>query len=181
MRTHRARGLALWLASGLWAGAASAADPLVTELEQRLNGNGVDAVNNYLNSRWAAAMVPLNRKTAACELHAVSLSVKLSRGRNPRAVQAHGEALRAAVGNCPRFVLAMVQPEEVPRYCASVASWGAAQTARELRRRIADIDADEGLRAGRRGQACRAAYVYELEHTRVVVKRAAPQAGTAGK
>jgi len=115
MRTHRARGLALWLASGLWAGAASAADPLVTELEQRLTGNGVDAVNNYLNSRWAAAMVPLNRKTAACELHAVSLAVKLSRGRNPRAVRAHGEALRAAVGQDAGYSGQESHPEEAAR------------------------------------------------------------------
>ena len=172
--------LVLWLAAGVWVGDAGAADTLVTALEQRLAKSGVDAVNVHLNSHWASAMVPLNQKTASCELHAVSLSVRLSRGSNARAVRAHGEALRAAAGGCPRFVLAMVQPAEVPRYCASVASWGAAQTARELRRRIGDIEADELLRASRRGQACRAAYVYELENTRVVVKRAAP-AAAAGK
>ena len=174
-------GLALSLAAGLWVGAAGAADALVTELEQRLARSGIEPVNVYLNSHWTAAMVPLNQKTAACELHAVSLAVKLSRSSNARAVRAHGEALRAAVGGCPKFVLAMVQQAEVPRYCASVASWGAAQTARELRRRIGDIDADELLRGSRRGQACRAAYVYELENTRVVVKRAAPNARAAGK
>jgi hypothetical protein len=114
-------------------------------------------------------------------MHAVSLAVKLSRSSNARAVRAHGEALRAAAGGCARFVLAMVAPGEVASYCASVASWGPAQTARELRRRIGDIDADELLRASRRGQACRAAYVYELENTRVVVKRAAPDARPAGK
>ena len=173
--------LALSVAAGLWVGAAGAADPLVSELEQRLARSGIEPVNVYLNSHWTAAMVPLNQKTAACELHAVSLSVKLSRSGNARAVRAHGEALRAAVGSCPKFVLAMVQPAEVPRYCASVASWGAAQTARELRRRIGDIDADELLRGSRRGQACRAAYQYELENTRVVVKRAAPDARAAGK
>jgi hypothetical protein len=65
----------------------------------------------------------------------------------------------------------MATPAEVPRFCGSVSSWGAAQTARELRRRIAAIDGDELLRASRRGQTCRAAYVYELENTRVVVRR----------
>ena len=174
-------GLVLSLAAGLGVGGARAADALVNELEQRLARSGVEAVNGYLISHWATAMAPLNQKTAACELHAVSLAVKLSRSSHARAVRAHGEALRAAAGGCPRFVLAMVQPAEVPRYCASVASWGAAQTARELRRRIGEIDADELLRASRRGQACRAAYVYELENTRVVVKRAAPGARAAGQ
>ncbi|HEY6514425.1 MAG TPA: hypothetical protein VI032_20785 [Burkholderiaceae bacterium] len=177
---HAARS-ALLLAAGLWVGACAAADSLLADLDQRLSRSGIEAVNSYLGAHWASAMVPLNRKTAACELHAVGLSVKLSRGRDARAVQAHGEALRAAAGGCPRFVLAMVTPAEVPRYCASVASWGAAQTARELRRRIADIEADEQLRGSRRGQACRAAYVYELENTRVVVKRTAPSARAAGK
>ena len=168
-------------AAGLWLGVCAAADPLLADLEQRLSHSGVEAVNRYLNAHWTSAMVPLNHKTAACELHAVSLAVKLSRSRDARAVQAHGEALRASAGGCPRFVLAMVSPAEVSHYCASVSSWGPAQTARELRRRIGDIDADEQLRTSRRGQACRAAYVYELENTRVVVKRAAPGARAAGK
>ncbi len=172
---------ALSLALGLWVGHAAASDSLLTELEQRLERSGVEPVNVYLNAHWASAMVPLNQKTASCELHAVSLAVKLSRSSNAKAVRAHGEALRAAAGGCARFVLAMVSPDEVARYCASVASWGAAQTARELRRRIGDIDADELLRASQRGRACRAAYVYELENTRVVVKRAAPGARAGGK
>jgi len=160
---------------------ARAADPLLQDLEQRLARGGADAVNAHLVARWQQAMVPLNRKAAACELHAVSLSVRLTRSNNARAVGAHGEALRAAAGLCPRFVLALASPAEVPGFCASMVSWGAAQTARELRRRIAGIDADEVLRAGARGRACRAAYVHELEHTRVVVKRAAPDARAAGK
>ena len=173
--------LVLLLASGLAVGTAGAADSLLIDLDQRLSRSGVESVNAYLNSHWAAAMQPLNQKTASCELHAVSLAVKLSRSSNARAVQAHGEALRAAAGGCARFVLAMVSPGEVGRYCASVSSWGPAQTARELRRRIGDIDADALLRSSQRGQACRAAYVYELENTRVVVKRAAPGARPAGK
>jgi hypothetical protein len=173
--------LVLSLAIGLGIGSAGATDSLLADLEQRLSRSGVESVNAYLNSHWAAAMQPLNEKTASCELHAVSLAVTLSRGSNARAVRAHGEALRAAAGGCARFVLAMVSPDEVVRYCASVSSWGPAQTARELRRRIGDIDADALLRSSQRGQACRAAYVYELENTRVVVRRAAPAARPAGK
>jgi hypothetical protein len=181
VRQALAARLAVSLVAALWAGTACATDALLPDLEQRLSHGGVDAVNAHLVVHWSSAMVPLNQKTAACELHAVSLSVRLSRGRNPRAVQAHGEALRAASGGCVRFVLAMVSPAEVPRYCASVASWGPSQTARELRRRIGDIDADELLRSSQRGRACRVAYVYELENTRVVVKRAAPDPRGAGK
>jgi hypothetical protein len=160
---------------------ATAPDSLLQDLERRATRANADAVNAHLAAHWTSAMVPLNRKTAACELHAVSLAVRLSRSSNARAVQAHGEALRAASGGCARFVLAMVSPAEVPHYCASVASWGVVQTARELRRRIADIDADELLRTSSRGKACRAAYVYELENTRVVVKRAAAGGRVAGR
>jgi len=158
------------------AGGARAADSLLPDLEQRLAHGGADAVNAHLVAHGSSALVPLGRRTAACELHAVSLSVRLARSRNTRAVQAHREALRAASGSCARFVLAMATLAEVPTYCGSVSSWGPAQTARELRRRIADIDADELLRGSRRGHTCRAAYVYELENTRVVVRRSAPAA-----
>jgi hypothetical protein len=165
----------------LWFGQAQAADPLLTDLEQRLTHGSVNAVNAHLVAHWSSVMAPLNHKTAACELHAVSLSTRLARSSNARAVQAHGEALRSASGSCPRFVLALASPSEVPLYCGSVASWGPAQTARELRGRIAGIDADPVLRASRRGHACRAAYVYELEHTRVVVRRAAPAPRAGGQ
>jgi hypothetical protein len=46
------------------------------------------------------------------------------------------------------------------------------QTVRELRRRIAAIEADDFLSASAIGKPCRAAYIYELDHTRVVVKSA---------
>jgi hypothetical protein len=173
--------LAVCLAVVAFSGAAFASDSLVPELEQRLSRNGVESVNAYLNAHWASAMSPLNDKTASCELQAVSLTVRLSRSSNARAVRAHGESLRAAAGGCTGFVLAVITPAEIPRYCASVAAWGPSQTARELRRRIGAIDADEALAANRRGQACRAAYVYELHHTRVMVKGAAASARASGK
>jgi hypothetical protein len=155
---------------------ALAADPLVADLEQHLTRGGVESVNEHLNEPpGAALMLHLNRQTAACELQAVSLAVRLARGVAPaRVVQAHEEALRAATGRCARFVLALVSAAEVPRVCASQPFWGAAQTARELRRRIADIDADKLLRGTEQGQACRAAYLYELKNTRVTLRVAAP-------
>ncbi len=166
---------ALALCAGALPAPASTLDTLLPDLEQRLAGGNVDAVNAYLNAHWAAAMTPLNQRTADCDLQAVSLAMRLGRGGGPaRAVQAHGEALRAASGGCARFVLALATPAEVPRYCRSQAAWGPAQTARELRRRIAAIDADEQLRTSRHGRACKAAYLYELNNTRVVVRRAAP-------
>jgi hypothetical protein len=82
-------------------------------------------------------------------------------------VDAHREAVRAAAGNCTGFVLALLTPREVPTFCASVSTWTVGQMARELRRRIRSIEADELLRSTQRGKACRAAYVYELNNTRV--------------
>jgi len=145
-------------------------------LEQRLARSGVDAVNAYLSAQGASAMVALNAKTAACELSAVSLAIRRDASRNARAVQAHGESRRAAGGPLfAGFILAWVAPAGGAAVLRFVASWGPAQTARELRRRISDIEADEDLRSSRRGQACRAAYDYELRNTRVVVR--GPRAG----
>lgn len=158
---------------------APAAPDALADLEQRLARSGVDAVNTHLSAQWTRAMVPLNRQTAACERRAVSLTVRLSRGREAKAAGAHGEALRAAAGRCAAYVLALLSPDEVLRVCTSLSSWGPAQTARELRRRIADIDADEALRTSARGKSCRATYHHELYNTRVVVKRAAPAARPA--
>jgi hypothetical protein len=75
--------------------------------------------------------------------------------------------------------MALLSMVEVPRLCTSMASWGPATAARELRRRIAAIDADPPLRDSARGQACRAAYHHELHHTRVVVRRVEPAAKPA--
>ena len=153
---------------------ALAADPLVAELEQRLASAGVESVNDYLSAHPDSEMARFNRQTASCELQAVSLAIRLARSANARAVQAHEESLRAASGRCARFILALASAAEVPKVCASQAAWGAAQTARELRRRIADIDADKLLRATAQGQACRAAYLYELKNTRVTLRVASP-------
>jgi len=155
---------------------ALAADSLVADLEQRLARGGVESVNEVLTepTAGAAMMVRLHRQTAACDLQAVSLTVRLARGANASAVPAHEEALRGATGRCARFVLALVSAAELPKVCASQAAWGAAQTARELRRRMAAIDADKLLRATVQGQACRAAYLFELENTRVTLRVATP-------
>jgi hypothetical protein len=166
--------LALCWAAAILSGSTLAADALVAELEQRLARVGVESVNDYLSSHPDSVLSRLNRKTASCELQAVSLAVRLARGVNAQAVQAHEESLRTATGRCARFVLALVSAAEIPRVCASQAAWGAAQTARELRRRIADIEADKLLRGTVQGQACRAAYLYELQNTRVTLRVASP-------
>lgn len=144
---------------------ATASDALVVDLEQRVSAQGVDKVNEYLIGSFA--MVTLNDSTARCELPAVSLSIQLARGSRSKAVDAHREALRAAAGSCTGFVLALLSPKEVPTFCASVSTWTVTQMARELRRRIRSIEADELLRSTQRGKACRAAYLYELNNTRV--------------
>ena len=154
---------------------------LVPELERRLAGDGVEAVHAHLSAHWSAAMLPLNAKTAACELEAVSLSMRLSRSGGAKAAQAHHEALRAAAGQCTRFVLAVAELPEVPKVCASVEAWTMGHMARELRRRIAAIESDKLLSASPRGQSCRAAYLYELQNTRVVLRSQLPGTALPGK
>jgi hypothetical protein len=169
--------LVLCAAAAMLPGSALAADALVAELEQRLARSGVESVNDHLSAPANTALLSrFHRQTASCELQAVSLAVRLARGVAPtRVVQAHEESLRTATGRCARFILALVSAAEVPKVCASQATWGAAQTARELRRRIADIDADKLLRGTEQGQACRAAYLYELKNTRVTLRVASPR------
>ena len=157
--------LAILVAATIFPMVATASDALVADLEQRLSRQGADKVNEYLSGSFD--MVALNESTARCELQAVSLSIQLARGSRSKAVDAHREAVRAAAGNCTGFVLALLTPKEVPTFCASVSTWTVGQMARELRRRIRSIEADELLRSTQRGKACRAAYVYELNNTRV--------------
>lgn len=173
--------LATLLAAIVLPALAATPGSLVPELEQRLAGAGVEAVNAHLSEHWSSAMLPLNQKTAACELEAVSLAVRLSRSAGAKAAQAHNEALRTAVGKCTAFVLAVASLHEVPRYCASVESWTVGQTARELRRRIAAIESDDLLRVSPRGKSCRAAYLYELQNTRVVLRSRPPGAALPGE
>ena len=73
----------------------------------------------------------------------------------------------------PLFLLGLALVAEAPRYCGSLPAWSPAQAARELRRRIAALEADALLRSTATGDACLAAYKYELTHTRVVLKRKA--------
>lgn len=162
-----ARTTALLFVLAIFPVAASAMDADLADLEQRLARQSPEAVNTFLGNERPSALAELNQGTARCELPAVSLAVRLSRGGSARVVEAHRDALRTALGDCPGFVLALLAPREVPRICASVASWTLTQTARELRRRMRNIDADEVLRTSPRGKACRAAMLYELQNTRV--------------
>lgn len=148
-------------------------DAWLDALEQRLAATGADAVNAELLRQGGEPMAELNRRAAGCEFAAVSIAVRLGRTHDTRAAGAHMQSLRAANGLCARFVLALVRPDEIARYCGSLPQWGPAQTARELRRRMGVIDADAQLRATHSGRACRAAYLHELQTTRVVVRRAA--------
>jgi hypothetical protein len=167
--------LALALATVMLPVAAVASEALVPELEQRLAGGSVEAVNAYLVANTSSALVPFSHRAAACELRATSLAVQLSRSSNVKAAQAHVEALRLAVGRCTGFVLALASQLEVSKFCASISSWTAGQTVRELRRRMAAIEADDVLRNSQRGKACRAAYLHELQTTRVVLRSSAPE------
>jgi hypothetical protein len=152
-------------------------EALVPGLERRLAAHGVDGVNAYLVDHWSSSMAPLNQQTADCSLQAVSLAIRLSRTADARSAQAHHDALRVAVGKCTAFVLALSAPQEVRKYCSSSDAWTVMQTVRELRRRISAIEADELLHSSASGKACRDAYLYELKHTRVVLRSVPKGAG----
>ena len=154
---------------------AMAAEALVSDLDQRLRTTGVESVNAYLGAR-PSAMAELNQGAADCEPRAIDLTVKLSRSSDTKAAALHTESLRIAVGTCTELVLSQLSQNEVPKVCAAAVSWTMSQTARELRRRIRQIEADEQSRPTQWGTACSAAYLHELQNTRVGIRagRATP-------
>jgi hypothetical protein len=166
---------AIFAALAMLPALAMAGDALVSDLEQRLRTNGVEGINAYLIAR-PVAMAELNQGTADCHPRAVDLTVALSRGASKKATDLHHESLRIAVGACTETVLSHLSQHEVPKVCASVSSWTVSQTARELRRRIRQIEADERTRPTQWGKTCSAAYLYELQNTRVGVRAGWPAA-----
>ena len=152
---------------------AGAADAFVTDLEQGVRTHGVESVNAQLSAA-PSQMARLNQRTADCDPPAIDLSVKLSRTRNSKAGELHKEALRIAVGACTESVLSLLSPAEVPKICASVSTWTVGETARELRRRIRQLERDERVRPVQHGKACGAAYLFELQNTRVGIRAGPP-------
>lgn len=165
------------IAALAFAASATASDAVLRDVEQRLDLEGAEATNAYLRAHATTTMAAFNRQTAACDAKALKLALELRRRGHPEATRAHAEALRDAAALCPGRLLGAIPLNEVQLFCRSSEAWSPARMARELRRQIANIDADPPLRATRHGQACRAAYVYELEHTRVGLKRVEPAGG----
>ncbi len=157
----------------LIAGPAVAAALDLSELDRRIDLQGAESVSAELRTSGAAEFKELQARTADCQLGAVGLSVRLSRSAKGVDSAPYVESLRAAAGKCARFLLAVVYASEVPRVCGSLETWTPAQMARELRRRMAALEADPLLRASTFGKACHAAYWHELTHTRVALKRKA--------
>lgn len=158
-------GMAIITAASWLVSPAMAFDTVTDELEQRLRQQGAEAVNDHLAAH-AFDLALLHRDTEGCVPRAVALTLELSRGRRSKTTQAHTDSLRTALGRCTSLVLSMVSPAEVPKVCASVASWSVMQTVRELRRRVRIIEADEVLRTSPNGNACRAACLHELKTSR---------------
>jgi hypothetical protein len=111
-------------------------------------------------------------RASTCDLAALGETIELHRRAEPGAAGAQLEAIRIAIGQCTGFVLAVAYADEVRKFCSAPETYSAARTARELRRRIAALDANEVLRSSNAGQTCQAAYKHELKTTRVVLRPA---------
>lgn len=179
MRTLRITIAAVSLFASCLAPAAMAFEPVTTDLEQRLRQWGVEAVNDHLSAN-AFDLALLHRDTEGCVGRAVRLTLELSRGGRSKTTEAHVDSLRTALGRCTSLVLSLVWPAEVPKVCASVASWSVMQTVRELRRRMRIIEADEVLRTSPNGKACSAACLHELKTTRAGLRASPPGARRPG-
>jgi hypothetical protein len=175
MRTLRIAIVAAALSASGLAPAAASIDPVTAELEQRLRRQGVEAVNDHLAAE-PFDLALLHRDTEGCVARAVRLTLALSRGSHSPTTDAHLDSMRTALGRCTGLVLSLTTLAEVPKICASVASWTVMQTVRELRRRMRIIEADERLRTSPNGRACSAACQHELQTTRAGVLASPPRA-----
>lgn len=153
---------------------ALASEALLARLEQRVRTDGIETVNAYLGAR-PSDMGALHQGAADCIPQAIDLAAKLGRSANASANKLHHESLRIAAGGCAEYVLSRLSLGEVPKICSAVGSWTVTQMARELRRRIQEIEGHESLKASERGKACSAAYVFVLQNTRVGVRAYPPQ------
>ena len=141
-------------------------------------GAGHDGTPPKRRKAPTAAVAPMppveapgrTERASNCDLAALSETIEVLRTSEPGAARAQLEAVRLANGRCTRFVLATAHPSEVRRFCAAPETITAVQAARELRRRIAAIEADELLGSSNAGKECRAAYQLELKTTRVVMR-----------
>ena len=161
------------MAFAMLAAPAFASEPFLARLEQKVRTEGIEKVNLDLGAR-PHDMRTLNQGTADCIPQAIDLAAQLGRSTNATAAKLHNESLRIAAGGCAEYVLSRLSLSEVPRICSSVSTWTVTQMARELRRRIQEIEGDEALRATERGRACGAAYLFELQNTRVGVRSYPP-------
>jgi hypothetical protein len=109
-------------------------------------------------------------RASKCDLAALGETIEILRTSEPMAARVQLEAIRLANGRCMRFVLAAARSSEVRKFCAAPETITAVQAARELRRRIAALEADELLGSSAAGKECRAAYQLELKTTRVVMR-----------
>jgi hypothetical protein len=173
VRSLRITMAAMALFASCLAPSARAFEPVTPALEQRLRQSGVEAVNDHLSAN-AFDLALLHRDTEGCAARAVGLTIQLSRGPRSKTTEAHLDSLRTALGRCTGLVLSLVSAAEVPKVCASVASWTVMQTVRELRRRMRLIEADEALRASPNGKACSAACLHELKTTRAGLRASPP-------
>ena len=167
--------LSFFMALAALAAPAFASEALLARLEQRLRTDGVETLNAYLGAR-PFDMGALNQGAADCHPQAIDLAAKLGRSTNAAANKLHNESLRIAAGGCAEYVLSRLSLNEVPKICTAVSSWTVTQMARELRRRIQEIEGNESLRASEQGKACSAAYLFVLQNTRVGVRAYPPGA-----
>ena len=157
------------IALAMLAAPAPASEALLASLEQRLRADGIERLNAYLAAR-PSDRGALHQGAADCHPQAIDLTARLGRSANPGANKLHDEALRIAAGGCAEYVLSRLSLNEVPRICSAVSSWTVTQMARELRRRIAEIEGDARLRTTENGKACSASYLFVLQNTRVGVR-----------
>jgi hypothetical protein len=159
MKVTLRSALAIWMLTA-W-GVASAADPLVVDLQERLASTDVAAVNAYLSANWETKMSQLGRLVRRCDDGALRLSLSLLDTTNLEALQGHVYSLELAMRKCPEKLLPLVPASKVKSLCAVDAfaeMHPAVKLAAEIDRRVAHVRKLGQLASSPVGQACLDSY-----------------------
>jgi hypothetical protein len=97
--------------------------PALMELKLRLDREGPDAVNAYLDTEtgWKEGK-HLFRLATGCQVDAMRIVLRLMDSTNASATKGNSDVLELAMGRCPEQLLPMTPLTLVPQLC-SVQAW----------------------------------------------------------
>jgi hypothetical protein len=157
----------LILCAWVWAASsqAMAMDPIIRQLNTRLEQTDTDAVNSYIDDNFEKVVPRLRKLVTGCDPDALALTIKLLNSSNASATQGKAGMLELAMGRCPERLLRMVPTVRVKGLCAVEAfadnhggTLAPAQLIKEIDRRIRYLRSRDAVANSERGKICLEGY-----------------------